>query len=189
MLLSSTDIFEALDDGRLVLDPQPVPRVPIKSNPDNPYDATAVNLRLGNIISLPIHSDSIIDFRKPKDVRETLAPVYINKKISSESPYILDPHKFILATTLENVGLPTVRKPAWGTKPLLAAKVEGKSTFARLGLLVHFTAPTIHCGYFGPITLEIMCLGPRPIVLVPSIPICQLLVEEVASDPSQANIT
>ena len=65
----------------------------------------------------------------------------------------------------------------------LAARVEGKSSYAGCGLLVHFTAPTIHAGFAGTITLQLINLGPANISLYPGKPICQLIVETVAGVP------
>jgi dCTP deaminase len=76
-----------------------------------------------------------------------------------------------------------VRDSKWNGKRLLAGRIEGKSTFARCGLIVHCTAPTIHAGFSGTITLEITCFGQYPILLAPGMTICQLLVEEVEQDP------
>lgn len=67
----------------------------------------------------------------------------------------------------------------------MAARIEGKSSRARFGLLVHFTAPTIHAGWSGRITLEMMCLGQTPLKLYPGLLICQLIVEEVVGDPTE----
>jgi dCTP deaminase len=50
-------------------------------------------------------------------------------------------------------------------------------------LLVHFTAPTIHAGFAGNITLELINLGAIPILLYPEAPICQLIIEEVQGVP------
>jgi dCTP deaminase len=61
--------------------------------------------------------------------------------------------------------------------------VEGKSSYARCGLLVHFTAPTIHAGFSGTITLELINFGPLKIELYPDMPICQLIVEQVSGMP------
>jgi dCTP deaminase len=69
----------------------------------------------------------------------------------------------------------------------LAARIEGKSSYARCGLLVHFTAPTIHAGFKGTITLEIMNLGPYAISLRPQMPICQLIIEEVRGVPFRSD--
>ena len=71
-----------------------------------------------------------------------------------------------------------VRDRGW-----LAARVEGKSSLARFGLLAHFTAPTIHAGFEGHITLEMMNLGPSPIILTPGMAICQLILEQVHGVP------
>ena len=69
------------------------------------------------------------------------------------------------------------------SRPALAARIEGKSSRARFGLLVHFTAPTIHAGWAGRITLEMMCLGRHPLRIYPRMPVCQLIVEEVLGQP------
>ena len=65
----------------------------------------------------------------------------------------------------------------------LAARIEGRSSYARAGMMVHFTAPTIHAGYKGTITLEIINLGAANILLKPGAPICQLIIEEVKGHP------
>jgi dCTP deaminase len=183
MLLSNVAIFEALDDGRLRLEPQPIPRLKSLSGPKSPFDATGINLTLGNVISLPQKLDFVIDFRKPQNVPETLRTMFKEKHLEQGETHTLEPGKLILAKTEEKIGLPMERKPEWGSKPLLAGRVEGKSSFARCGLIIHCTAPTIHCGYAGTITLEITCFGSYPILLTPGMEICQLLIEEVLLDP------
>ena len=67
-----------------------------------------------------------------------------------------------------------------------SARVEGKSSLARCGMLVHFTAPTIHSGFYGPITLEIINLGASGILLYPEMFVCQLIIEEVRGQPVDA---
>jgi dCTP deaminase len=62
--------------------------------------------------------------------------------------------------------------------------VEGKSSLARIGLGVHVTAPTIHAGFEGLITLEIKNHGTAAIRLRPGMPICQLIFESVFGTPS-----
>jgi len=52
-----------------------------------------------------------------------------------------------------------------------------------VGLLIHFTAPTVHPGWSGPLTLEMINLGPARILLRPGMPIAQLIVEEVQGLP------
>lgn len=75
----------------------------------------------------------------------------------------------LLAWTHETVVLPIASR--------VAARVEGKSGLARLGLIVHMTAPTIHAGFTGQIQLEMTNLGPHDIILDPGMPICQLIFE------------
>src|SRR5207244_1399540 len=84
---------------------------------------------------------------------------------------IIQPRELVLALTRERVELPE--------KSRLAARVEGRSSLARLGLGVHVTAPTIHSGFKGKITLEITNHGPFPIKLRPGLHVCQLIFEQV----------
>jgi dCTP deaminase len=65
----------------------------------------------------------------------------------------------------------------------LAARIEGKSSFARCGLLVHFTAPTVHAGFDGTLTLEMINLGNAGIALYEGMSISQLILETVVGDP------
>jgi len=77
----------------------------------------------------------------------------------------------------------------------MAARVEGKSSLARLGVGVHVTAPTIHAGFGckaddeqyegSELQLEIWNVGKLPIVLDPGIPICQLIFEIVDGTPER----
>lgn len=83
--------------------------------------------------------------------------------------YVLEPGVFTLATTIEVVKMPTN----------LVARVEGKSSLGRLGLIIHATAGFIDPGFRGNITLEMMNLAPRPIVLKIGMRICQLSFEQV----------
>lgn len=99
--------------------------------------------------------------------------------LTEDQPLVLAPGRFILGQTHEWVELPLIEE----IDRRLAARIEGKSSFARCGLIVHFTAPTIHAGFKGTITLEIMNFGPYSISLRPRMPICQLIIEEVRGMP------
>ena len=79
------------------------------------------------------------------------------------------PGEFLLAFTQEHIELPNY----------LAARVEGRSTLARLGLSIHQTAPTVHATWKGQLRLEIMNNGPVPCKLSPGIAICQLILERL----------
>jgi deoxycytidine triphosphate deaminase len=89
---------------------------------------------------------------------------------------IVKPGGFLIWTTRERVGTPV-------TNPRLIAFVNAKSTRARAGLMVHLTAPTIHAGWSGKITLEIANLGPFHFLLEENDVIAQLTVAAVTSSP------
>ncbi len=99
-------------------------------------------------------------------------------------PFRLERNQFVLANTIERVDFPLQTDAT-----SYAARVEGRSSLARCGILVHFTAPTIHAGFVGTITLEIINLGFTPFLLLllrPNLPICQLIIEEVRGAPALA---
>ena len=80
--------------------------------------------------------------------------------------------QLILGFTSESVGLPQH----------LGGRIEGKSSYARVGQMVHITAPTIHPGFDNNITLELYNLGPLPIRVRPGDAICQLILERVEGE-------
>ena len=180
MILSNVEIQLALDEGRLHIEPRPTPLRPAPGLAPCPYQTSAVDLRLG---------DEIVWFSDKRlsvqiDLRgggfAALANATTERQALTESqPYSLEPGRLVLARTAERVALPLSTEPG----KTLAARVEGKSSYARCGLLVHFTAPTIHAGFDGTITLEMMNFGSYPILLFQRMPICQLIVEQVAGVP------
>jgi dCTP deaminase len=177
MILSNVGIQAAIDAGDLIITPEPSPRRPEEHKQSCPYDTCSVNLRLGSQISIPKPGKPItLDFRK-RGAAMFLPEIFETITID-QGGYALAPNKFILAKTLEFVHLP-IREG----RPFFAARIEGRSTFARVGLLVHFTAPTIHAGFEGTIALEMINLAEYPISLFPGMEICQLIVEEVAPMP------
>jgi dCTP deaminase len=145
-----------------------------------PYQTSAVDLRLGNEISFFKEGLAIsIDLRQG-GFADLFGPNSVQRRITEDQPFVLGAGKLVLGKTLERVELPIIEGA-----PCLAARVEGKSSYARCGLLVHFTAPTIHSGFAGTITLELINLGPIPISLFPGAPICQLILEQVSGKPFQ----
>jgi dCTP deaminase len=176
MILSNIEIQKALDEGRLVIAPEPQPRRP-EGGVYCPYDTHAVDLRLHHEITVPQSGPHYFDVTELHTLSETIAGHSQKFSLTNEQPYPLEPHQFILGRTLERVELPVDK----GT-PHLAARIEGKSSRARCGLLVHFTAPTVHPGWAGPLTLEMINLGPKAIILRPGMHIAQLIIEEVRGD-------
>lgn len=100
------------------------------------------------------------------------------------SPYRINRQQFLLGWTREKLKLPHESR--------ICARVEGKSSMARLGLGIHVTAPTIHSGFGvgddpegNSLQLEIWNVGPLPIELCFDMPICQLIFEEVHGTPEK----
>jgi dCTP deaminase len=178
MILSNVEIHRAIDEGRLVLDPEPRPRKPGPDAAYCPYKTSAVDLQLGDEVSYL--KDSLpLDINLARGGFASLfGPNSIRQKLTTEQPFVLRPGRLILGRTLQRVELPLCRDGK-----CLAARVEGKSSYARCGLLVHFTAPTIHAGFEGTITLELYNMGTLGISLYPGTPICQLIVETVKGVP------
>jgi dCTP deaminase len=182
MILSSSRVHAALDEGRLIIRPEPTPRVPTIGVDHCPYDTHSVDLTLGPEISIPKSSSYCYDLTSP-GLATFLSKNSEKRIIETDSPYRLKPNQFILGITKETVGLPILEN----LDTCLAARIEGKSSRARCGLLIHFTAPTVHPGWHGPLALEIINLGASPILLSVGMAIAQLIVEEVAGLPASKN--
>ena len=104
------------------------------------------------------HSTAIIDVKK--DLTELTELV----EIPEGEAFILHPGEFVLGSTLERIGIAAD----------LVARVEGKSSLGRLGLLIHSTAGFIDAGFDGHITLELSNVANLPITLYPSMKIGQV---------------
>jgi dCTP deaminase len=99
-----------------------------------------------------------IDVREPmEDLTELVEP-------SGDDPFILHPGEFVLGQTLERVTLPDD----------LVARLEGKSSLGRLGLLIHSTAGFVDAGFSGNLTLELSNVANLPITIYRGMPIGQL---------------
>lgn len=92
-------------------------------------------------------------------------------EVADDEPFVLHPGEFVLASTLEVISLPAD----------LAARLEGKSSLGRLGLLTHSTAGFIDPGFSGHVTLELSNVANLPITLWPGMKIGQLCVFKLSS--------
>jgi dCTP deaminase len=184
LILSNTAIIEALNERRLVIEPRP--REPgLAASSD--YDSTAVNLTLGENLLVPSLGLDVAVTPGRGNVAATIRQLS-NLQAIDEDGYELTQNRLVLGSTSEWVELPLLADipMEYVANGCLAARVEGKSSLARYGLIVHFTAPTIHAGFAGNITLEMINLGAAPIRLYKGMPVCQLILEQVLGDPFPA---
>ncbi len=172
MILTDREIRTGIEKGSIIIDPPPKSAA---------YSSTSVDLTLDHIISSfkePSPGlDVAIDPGKPDFHPETMLGQITESTNIAADGYRLQPHTLILGWTVEYVDL---RKSF-----RLAARVEGKSSLARLGLGIHVTAPTIHAGFEGRIRLEIVNHGRMPIILREGMKICQLIFEQTLGTPEK----
>jgi dCTP deaminase len=172
MILTDREIQIAIDRKIITIDPPPQ---------DRAFSSTSVDLTLDPILSL-FHEgkaglERVVDpGHVAFDHEAALAELTTNYTITDEG-YTFHPGQLILAWTKEYVNL--------NTEARLAARVEGKSSLARLGIGVHVTAPTIHAGFNGQIRLEMMNHGKIPVRLRTGMRICQLIFEQTLGTPER----
>src|SRR4051794_8228185 len=147
--LSDGTIIRLVSEGRIRIDPWDEAMV----------QPASVDLRLGSTFRVfHNHRASAIDLRDPpSNLTEEV-------KVAPDEPFVIHPGEFVLGRTLEWVELPDD----------VVARVEGKSSLGRLGLIVHATAGFVDPGWKGTLTLELNNLTRVPIKLYPGIAIAQL---------------
>jgi dCTP deaminase len=171
MVLCDSEIRAAIRHGQLIIQPLP---------PGEHITTSALDLRLGREFKrwrVPRGKSTsfAIDPSQP-DFFEEAKQFLSEVPLGDDGTVVIRPHEFLLGITHEWIELPIPSR--------LAARVEGRSGLARLGLGVHVTAPTIHAGFRGQITLEITNQGGPPVKLRPEMRICQLIFEMTSGTPS-----
>jgi dCTP deaminase len=149
VVLSDRTIRTEIDAGRITIDP---------------YDPTLIQPS-----SVDVRVDSRFrvfhNARYPFiDVRQPMEDLTELVEIQGDAPFILHPGEFVLGQTLEHVTLPDD----------LVARLEGKSSLGRLGLLIHSTAGFVDSGFSGNLTLELSNVANLPITIYYGMPIGQI---------------
>jgi dCTP deaminase len=149
VVLSDRTIARSLAEGRIVIDP---------------YDAallqpSSVDVRVDNLFRV-FHNNRYpyIDVKQPQDELTELV------EVDDDTPFVLHPGEFVLGSTLERIAL----------SDDLVARLEGKSSLGRLGLLIHSTAGFIDPGWDGHVTLELSNVANLPITIYPGMKIGQI---------------
>lgn len=174
MILTDREIKLSIAAGQIDIEPAP--------DADS-YASTSVDLTLASLLRIykppVVGASTVIDpsipgFSATSLIESLTAP----REINSADGFNLQQGQFVLAWTREKINLKEHAR--------IAARVEGKSSLARLGLAIHVTAPTIHAGFRGPIQLEIKNHGALPICLRTGMRICQLIFETTLGMPDRA---
>ncbi|WP_193016785.1 dCTP deaminase [Proteus sp. FME41] len=164
MRLCDRDIIQWLDEGKLVIEPRP---------PVERINGATADVRLGNQFRVFLgHTAPYIDLSGPKaEVNAALERVMSDEIVLPEGEaFYLHPGELALAVTLESVTLPD-NVVGW---------LDGRSSLARLGLMVHVTAHRIDPGWHGQIVLEFFNSGKLPLALRPGMVIGALSFEPMS---------
>jgi dCTP deaminase len=149
LILSDRTIRAALAEGRIEIDPIA----------DDAIQPSSVDVRIDGLFRV-FHNH-----RYPYiDVKRDMAELTELVEVSGPEPFILHPSEFVLGSTYERVKLPAD----------VAARLEGKSSLGRLGLLTHSTAGFVDPGFDGHVTLELSNVSNLPITLYPRMKIGQI---------------
>jgi dCTP deaminase len=158
MILAGKELRERIEQGNIGFDPQIGPEQ---------IGTSSVDLRLGPVLVHP-QRDKFRNFRLTEG-RIPAELFGIRQEIPSGG-YNLKPGELVLGSTLEVVKLPND----------LAGRLEGRSGFARLGLMVHVTSAHIDPGFTGVIVLEMYNLSPNTLVLEPLTPIAAIVLAKLS---------
>ncbi|MBK4775460.1 dCTP deaminase [Candidatus Pantoea edessiphila] len=161
MRLCDKDIESMLDSGKLAIIPRP---------PNDRINGATVDLRLGNKFRVfNDHTNAYIDLSASEHkISNSINQVMSNEiDLIENELFFLHPGNLVLAITSESIIMPDD----------LVGWLDGRSSLARLGLMVHATAHRIDPGWEGCIVLEFYNFGKLPLALCPGMIICALSFE------------
>lgn len=160
MVLSDRDIMRYIEEGQIKVTPA--------LDYNTQLGSCSIDFRLGNTFMVFEHSRySFIDPRRPVSVAESMRKIVV----PDGEPFMMQPGDFVLASTVENIELPDN----------LLGRLEGRSSLARLGIIVHSTAALFEPGWVGTATMELGNLGRIAVALYPGMRICSFTFEELSS--------
>lgn len=155
-VLSDRSIREAVKAGRIGIEPLD----------EDAIQPASVDLRLGSAFRIfKVTSRPYVDVQQPVDDLTELV------EIIPEEPFVIQPGSFCLGSTVELITLPDD----------IVARVDGKSSLGRLGLLVHATAGYVDPGWTGKLTLELSNQSQMPIALYYGMRVCQISFLEMTT--------
>lgn len=160
MIYSDRDIKRLLREGRITIDPAP--------DFETQLGSCSLDLRLSDEFSVfDYNRHPFVDVRDSEATREIMRQV----TVENDQPFVLHPNSFVLAITHERIELPDD----------IVARLEGRSSLGRLGIIVHATASVIDPGFRGRIVLELANHGLMPVALYPGMRVCSVTFEPLSS--------
>lgn len=160
MVLSDRDIKKYLKSGKIRIHPKP--------DLSSQLGSVSIDFRLGFDFRVFNHSRFPFIDSFDRDLSEDITKAVT---VGKGDPFILQPGDFVLATTIESFELPNN----------LLARLEGRSSLGRLGIIVHSTASIFEPGWKGKVVMEMGNMGRMPVVLYPGMRICALTFEELTT--------
>lgn len=160
MILSDRDIKKYLQERKILIFPEP--------NFDEQLGPCSLDLRLGNNFkTFKPTQYPYLDLRKKSGFEEVMEEIIID----DGAPFILQPKEFVIAITKEEFILPDD----------IMARLDGRSSLGRLGLVIHLTAARFDPGWKGKAVMELGNLGIMPLILYEGMRIAALTFETLSS--------
>ena len=152
--LGRDKIFKLIEDGSIKIEPFSKDQV----------GPASIDLHLGDTFRVFEKTRDVFHIREDADYKELTRTV----KVMNGNYFLIMPNELVQGITKENLTFPAT----------LSGRIEGRSRFARLGLLIHLSSGFIQPGSTGKVVLEILNVSPLPLALHPGTAICQVIIEE-----------
>jgi len=160
MLLSDRDIKKYIKEGKIKITPKPDFKVQL--------GPCSLDLRLGKDFKTFKRAECpFVDLKTKFPIDKIMTKI----NLPPGKPLIIQPGDFIIATTQEAIELPSD----------LAARIDGRSSLGRLGIVIHITAARFDPGWRGKAVVELGNLGIMPVALYPGMRICSISFESLSS--------
>ena len=147
-------IFKLIEDGLIAIEPFSRSQV----------GPASINLHLGSTFRVFEKTRDVFHIREDSDYKQLTRTVTVEK----DNYFLIMPNELVQGITEEKLSLPAT----------VSGRIEGRSRFARVGLLIHLSSGFIQPGSTGRVVLEILNVSPLPLALHPGTAICQVILEE-----------
>ena len=157
-------IFKLIEEGSIKIEPFSKRQV----------GPASIDLHLGDTFRVFQKTRAVFHVREDADYKQLTRTVKVNRG----HHFLIMPNELVQGITRENLTLPHT----------LSGRIEGRSRFARVGLLIHLSSGFIQPGSTGRVVLEILNVSPLPLALHPGTAICQMIIEEALGATSYKGV-